>query len=152
MNESELLERCKDEAATGWRSTRERYFAVEPDGKLDHSGYVQRPAAERRIRNTGKGLYDQVNQELVVKPDTQLSLIRLRQARDYTAGKLADLDERISALLDLQATEREEVNMESEQPAPDATPDETTPETPQPDTGNGEDSGSTEESSGNEAA
>lgn len=98
MNLAELAAAVENQFGEGWRSLVERYFAVDPDGHVSYTGYQQRPAAERSVKHTGKGLYDRRNREFIVLPDTAQWLKRAHEDKRHREEQLRELDARIASV------------------------------------------------------
>jgi len=59
----------------------DRYWLVEAEGsRAGYMSWTQRPAAERNARSLGLGLYDRRAKTVIVLPDREKRLERLRQA------------------------------------------------------------------------
>ena len=78
-----------------------RYRLVEADGKQFGPGglYAQRPAAIRQATRTGLGVYDAREKETIHKVDHVKRLEWLRASEKELAGRLADVEARISTTL-----------------------------------------------------
>lgn len=75
-----------------------RYLPIDLDGKVEMSGYTQRPAAERNILRTGKGIYDQRDEVILFQPDEDVRFERLQLTRAFQAKELKDTDDTIARL------------------------------------------------------
>jgi hypothetical protein len=79
--------------------SRGRYYRVDADGEVGNHGNVQRPAAERNLKYSGYGLWDAREGEVVIQPDAERRLERLREAISYKRDEIVKLDQKIDSIL-----------------------------------------------------
>lgn len=77
---------------------RDRYFLIEATGRCQVSGFYQRPAAERRAKHHGYGIWDQRESVIVRQPNANKRIERLTANAEYHRKLAEDDDELIVAI------------------------------------------------------